>query len=267
MAIKFIDVIYKDIFDKLNLEIKSNQIISLVGKNGSGKTSFLNLIYGLDLDFSGKITIDRKNVHNKIKNQDLDTIRKKQFYLIQEFENQLFNINTLEDIKYVVPDYKNDELDELLKTFNLNKDILKKPFFELSLGEQKKLLLIIMVLKDCKIVLLDDPTRNLDQKSIDNLIKLLKKEKRNNKIIIISSQDSDFLLSITDTILMIEHKNILEIENKYNFFENKELLNKCNLVMPKVLLFKEVVLNKKNIKLMNRDNINDLIKDIYRSAK
>lgn len=267
MAIKFSDIKYKDIFYEINLEIKNNQIISIVGKNGSGKTSIFNLIYGLDLDFSGKITIDRKNIHNKIKNKDLDIIRKKQFYITQKFQNQLFNINILEDIKYAVPNYKKDELDDLLEYFDLNKDILKKTFVELSLGEQKKILLIIMFLKDSKIMLLDDPTSNLDQKTIDNLIKLLKKEKRKDKIIVISSQDSDFLLSITDIILMIENNKIIEIENKYSFFENRELLNKCNLAMPKVLLFKEVVLNKKNIKLMNRDNINDLIKDIYRSAK
>lgn len=267
MAIKFNEIKYKNIFNELNLDIKNNQILSLVGKNSSGKTSFFNLIYCLHLDFSGKITIDRKNIDNKTKNKEIDIIRKKQFYLTQEFYAQLFSINILEDIKYAVPNYKIAELEELLKYFNLNNDILKKTFNELSLGERKKILLIIMFLKDSKILLLDDPTSNLDQKTIDNLIKLLKKEKRKNKIIIISSQDSDFLLNITDTILMIENNNITKIDDKYSFFENRELLNKCSLAMPNILLFREVVLNKKNIKLMNRDNINDLIKDIYRSAK
>ena len=267
MAVKFVDVSYKNIFENINLEIKNDQIVSIVGKNGSGKTSFLNLIYGLELNFSGKIVVNRKHIDDKIRKKELQTVRKNIFYLTQEYQNQLFNINIFEDIKYGISNLNSNKIDELLKSFNLNREIFKKNYFELSSGEMKKILLVIMFIKDCKIILLDDPTSNLDQKSISTLIKLLKKEKRNGKIIIISSQDTEFLLSISDTVIMIKDKRITNIENKYNFFENKELLNNCNLLMPNVLNFRKTVLKRKNIKLIYRDNINDLIKDIYRYAR
>ena len=267
MAIKFVDLKYKDIFENINLELKNNQIVSIVGQNGSGKTSFLKLIYGLDLNFEGKITIDRKNIHNKIKSKDLSVIRNKMYYLKQDYQDQLFNITILDDIKYIKNNLSSKRLDELLKMFYLNKEILNKSYFELSDGELKKILLISMLVKDSKIILLDDPTSGLDQKSISSLIKILKKEKREGKIIIITSQDTEFLLSVSDKILFLNNKRIFILEDKYMFFDNQELLNICGLNKPNVLLFREKVLKNKKVKLVYRDNINDLIKDIYRSAK
>lgn len=267
MAIKLVGLKYKDIFENINLELKENQIVSIIGQNGSGKTCFLNLIFGLDLNFEGKIIIDRKNIDNNIKLKDLNIIRKKMFYLKQDYQNQLFNVNVLDDIKYIKSDISSNKLEELLNSFNLNKEILNKNYSELSDGEKKKILLISMLAKDSKIILLDDPTNGLDQKSINSLVKILKKEKRNGKIIMISSQNSEFLFSVTDKILFISSKRIFILENKYDFFDNQELLNLCSLHKPNVLVFRENVLRRKKIKLVYRDNINDLIKDVYRSAK
>ena len=120
-----------------------------------------------------------------------------------------------------------------------------------------------MIIADKKIILLDDITSGLDHKSISVLIKFLKKEKRNNKIIIVTSQDSQFLLSV----LILDNANLIKKENKYEFFSNQDLLNKCGLIMPEILKFREIVLKRKGIKLLYRDNVNDLIKDIYRNVK
>ena len=267
MAIKFVDVKYKGIFDNINLEIKENEITSIVGKNGSGKTNFLNLIFGLDLNFFGKIVVNRKNIELKISNKKIEQIRKSTAYLSQDYKKELFNINIFEDLKYGVSNFDENRLAELLKLFSLNKEILNKNYFDLSDGEIKKILLIGIFIKDSKIILLDDPTSGLDSKSIENLVKLLKKEKRNNKIILIASQNSEFLFSVSDKILIINDSKIIEQDNKYKFFENKFNLNKCGLNIPNILNFRETTLKKKGIKLAYRDNINDLIKDIYRSAK
>lgn len=267
MAIKFVNVNYKNIFKKLNLEIKENEIISIVGKNGSGKTCFLNLIFGLDLTFEGEIFVNKRSLSSKIRGKELNMIRKNIFYLIQDYHKKLFNINVFEDIKYGISNLSIDKLYELLKLFDLDKEILNKNYIELSDGEIKRILIIKMFIRNSKIILLDDPTSGLDQKSVSTLIKLLKKEKRTEKSIIICSQDSEFLFSISDRIVILDNEKLIECNNKYDFFANKKLLNKCELTMPKVLQFRENTLKRKNIKLIYRDNINDLIKDIYRYAK
>lgn len=267
MEIKLINVKYKNIFENLNLEINSDQITSVVGKNGSGKTSFLNLIFGLDVDFIGDIVINGKTINSNIKNKEINIIRKDIFYMSQNFQKQLFNINILEDIRYGICNFDEQRLNELLKSFNLKEEILNKSYFELSSSELKKILIIKMIISDKKIILLDDPTNGLDQKSVSNLIKILKKEKRNGKIIIISSQESNFLLSVSDNILILDDRNLLKKENKYEALSNQSLLNKSGLIMPDILKFREIVLKRKNIKLLYRDNVNDLLKDVYRNVK
>lgn len=267
MAIKFLGVKYKDIFENLNLEINKNEITSVVGKNGTGKTTFLNLIYGLDQNFEGNINIRRKIINSNTSKKEIETIRLNIAYLIQDYQKQLFNVNILEDIKYGLDSIDVNRLGELLKFFGLNQEILKKNYLELSDGERKIILLIKVFMKNSKIILLDNPTSGLDQKSVETLIKLLKKEKRKEKLIIIASQDSEFLMKVSDRFLIIDNKKIVISNNKNDFFGNKINLKNCGLDSPNVLEFRQTVLNKKGIKLVYRDNINDLLKDIYRSVK
>ena len=268
MAIKFLDVSYKNLFEKINFEIEKGQIVSLIGKSGSGKTILFDLIFGLDLNFDGKINLGKKLLDKSRKQNQLKEIRKDIFYLRQDYCNQLFNINVLEDINYYVENIKTEELEELLKVFGLDDTILKKHSSELSNGEIKKVILIIMLLSNKKILLIDDVTESLDLKGKKTLIKQLKKEKREGKIIILSSSDTNFLLELVDKVMYIDANNKIVVENdKYNFFGNKSALNECNMEVPKILQFKDVVFKRKKIKLLYRDNINDLIKDIYRNAK
>lgn len=267
MAIKFLDVKYKDVFNNLTLQINKNQITSVLGKNRSGKTTFLNLIYGLDQNFEGKITIGKKTFNSNTKKRDIEKLRLEISYLIQDYQKQLFNVNILEDIKYGLDNINFNILEELMRNLGLDEKILKKSYFEISDGEKKKILLIKMLIRDSKIILLDDPTNGLDQKGINALVKLLKKEKRREKIILITSQDSEFLIRISDKILVIENNRLIEYDNKYEFFNNQSILNNCKISVPNILEFRQKVLNKKNVKLVYRDNINDLLKDIYRNVK
>ena len=116
-------------------------------------------------------------------------------------------------------------------------------------------------------MLLNNPTEYLDNKSVQNLIKILKRKKRENKIIIIVSYDSEFILKVSDRILAIEQGKIINDSDKYLFFKNDRLLSLVNLEKPKVIEFEQLVEKLKGIRLGYRDNINDLIKDIYRNAK
>ncbi len=267
MAVKFVDVSYKNLFEKVNFQIDNGQIVSVVGESGSGKTAVFDLIFGQDLNFGGKIITGVKTINNNIRKKQIKEIRKEIFYLKQDYSDQLFNITVLEDIKYHISNFRENELQELLKIFGLDNSILTKHYSELSDGELKKALIIIMFLSNKKLLLLDDVTLGLDLKGKRALIKQLKKAKREEKIIIVSSNDADFLLSVVDKIIYIKNNKLNVEKDKYIFFENKGILNKCNMKMPKILQFKEIVLKNKKIKLLYRDSINDLIKDIYRNAK
>ena len=265
MEIEIKNVSYKTIFNNINVKIEPGKINCLVGKNGSGKTALLNLLYCVDLNFSGEIYLNKIEVSCKTKGEIVKKVRKDISYLRQDYISDLFNVNILEDIKCSIENYDSIKLIELLKQFSLNENVLKKMYCDLSHGEIKKILIIKTLLKDSKTILLDEPTNGLDSKSISNLVKLLKKEKHNNKTIIVTSSKSDFLLKIADDFIVLNKREVRTSNDKYKLFSNDSLLNEINVEMPEIIKFKLQSLKQKEAKLFYRDNTNDLIKDIYRS--
>ena len=254
MEISVKNLCYKNIYNNFNLEILGNKVTLLTGKNSVGKTTFCDLLYGLYDNYEGEILLDNKNICY----EDIS-------YLKQE-NSMLFNINLLEDITYNLGNYDQNELYEMLKCFELDENILVKNYLEISKSEYKKICIISTFLKNSKIIVLDEPTIGLDQKSIQSLTRLIKRKKRKDNIIIIISNNSDFLLPIVDNIVILDNNTPTVINNKYDFFKDNELLDKVNMIIPNIIKFNSILLNEKNIKLHNQDNISDLLKEIYRNA-
>lgn len=266
MEIKLIDVT-KDNLKNINLVFEQSQINTLIGPNNSGINEILDLIYVEKKLDNGSIKIGRKKVDSNIKNKKILEIQKNIFYIKEDCKNILFNINILEDIKYYVKKINEEKIYELLKNFDLDYSICKKTYLELSDSEIKKIVLIIGMLINPKILILNNPTENLDSKAIQALIKKLKKLKREDKIIIISSYNTDFLLQVTDKVFVLKNNKIIDQGSKFEIFTNEKLLNEINLSVPNVIKFANKVKELKNIKIGYRDNINDLLKDIFRHAK
>lgn len=251
----------------MSAKINKNKINSLIIDNENTKIEFLNLLCCKEKINNGVIKYSELEIDSKSNFQIKKEITKKIYYLKDDYENMLFNINIREDIKYYINNYNYKKLEELLKSFNLNIDILEKNYIELSSSEIRKVLLIIGLIGDYEIIILNNPTLKLDNKAIQSLIKNLKKLKREDKNIIISSFDINFLLEISDEILIIKNKKIIQQGNKYEILSNEKLLNKVGFKVPNVLEFANKIKELKNIKIGYRDNINDLIKDIFRYAK
>lgn len=252
MEIKIKNLAYKKIIKNINTTIKSKEIVAIIGKNRSGKSTFLRLVCGKFQPSTGEIS--------KINKSDIS-------YLLDESDNTLFNINVLGDITYGMDTYDKNKIYEMIKLFNLNKDILSKNYSELSDGEIKKIELISCLIKNNKVIILDNPEAKLDNKSVDGLIKVLKKLKREGRIILLTSNNSNFLLRVSDRVLVIDNGKILIDSDKYTVLGNKRVMNKINMIVPNIMEFQDKIYSIKNIKLINRDNINDLIKDVYRNAK
>jgi len=266
MEIKLNGIAYKNI-KNLNLLIKEKYITSIIGTNRSGKTNILNLIYGINKLEDGEIKIDNNIIDIYTKKSELTEIRKDISYLIEDYNSLLFSVNILEDIKYSIDNIDNKKLEELLNLFNLKNDILYKNYAELSNGEKKKILLIKIILEDKKIILLDNPNTGLDYKSKETLIKLLKREKRNGKTIIITSLDENFLLRVSDTVAIIYNGKVLIYDDKYKILEKEKVLEKVNMKVPNILRIQKRIKDTKNIEFRYKNNINDLLKDVCKNEK
>ena len=266
MEIELSNVCTKNLIN-ISVKFNKNKINSLITDKDNTKVEFLNLLCCEESINSGVIKYEEVEIDYKSIFQKKLEIRKKIYYLKDNYESMLFNININEDIKYYINNYDQKKLEELLKLFHLNTDILEKNYLELSSSEIRKVLLIIGLIGDYKIIIFNDPTLKLDNKAVQSLIKSLKKLKREDKLVIISSNDTNFLLEVSDEIMVIKNKKVLDQGNKYEILSNDKLLNKLNLKVPNILEFVNAIKKLKNIKIGYRDNINDLIKDIFRYAK
>lgn len=244
---------------KLNFLLKNGKINVLIGQNGSGKSLILKTIAGINEPLIGNIYI------NNVKKQS-KTLKYRSCYVSQNYNKIISNITVKKEINSICGLYKSTDLDEYLNLLNLDKSILEKNIFILSSSERKKIVLIANLLSNKKILLFDNIDAQIDYKSQNGLIKILKKLKREDKIIVLTTNNMDFALEIADNIIFIS-KSEINIGDKYKIFKNKKLLNENNLEQPKIIEMINYIKEKKDIKLMNVDNMSDFIKDLYRNVK
>lgn len=169
----------KEIFD---FSISFNEgIYFIIGENGIGKTSFIRNMCGLNKKQKGELYYNNKKVKNP--NSLISLV-------MQDVNYQIFTESLLSEISIVTDD--NSLKKETLKKFGLWE---KKDFHPQSLsgGEKQRLMLALAYASPKEIVILDEPTSGLCHKNMINLIKILKKMKEQNKIIIIITHDYEFI--------------------------------------------------------------------------
>lgn len=257
--------------NSINLKILSNTIFGITGKSGSFKSTFIKLINGLLVPISGKIIIG-DNIINKKKIFNKDLLNEIIGYVPQDclemFTHRKVRDELINIFKYKNKKFNQNNLNEYFDMFNMDKSLLDKEIDNLSNGEKKLVFLISILILDTDILILDEPTTYLDSKNIKILERLLKNLKNNyNKTIIVVSKDVEFINRISDNVVVMYNGSIAFSGNKYDVFKNISLLNEYEIPVPKTIEFSNLVLENKKIKIGYRDEINDLLKDIYRYVR
>ena len=168
---------YKTILNNVSLKLTKGDFIYIIGKTGSGKSSLLKTLYS-DIPLKmGKIIIDGDEI-NKIKKSQLPYLRRKIGIVFQDF--QLFqDRNAYENIKFVMDSTGwidktkiNDRINYLLEKVGLANKLKNYPY-ELSGGEQHRLVIARALVNEPKLIIADEPTGNLDPEIAENILKLL----------------------------------------------------------------------------------------------
>jgi len=198
--------------EKLNFKIKPNETIALVGSSGSGKTTILELLQRFYEVGKGKILVNGKD----IKKYKLSELRKL-FALVPQ-DSFLFSTTVKENLLFAKTSATKKELEEVAKLASADGFINKLPKkfnsylgekgVRISSGEKQRLALARGFLKDAEIILLDEPTSNLDSENEKYLQKILKDKKQNKTIIIIAHRLST--IRHADRIIVLDEGKIVE---------------------------------------------------------
>lgn len=180
--------------------------------HGSGKSTLLHLIGGVDRPTSGKVFIDGKDIY-KFNDDELAIFRRRQVGLIYQFYNLIPILNVEENITLPLNldnrDVNQNKLDELIKVLGLENRRNHLPN-ELSGGQQQRTSIGRAMITNPAIILADEPTGNLDSKSSDEIVELLKKSNRDYKQTIIMITHNVEIAKIADRIIKIEDGKIVK---------------------------------------------------------
>ncbi|MCI8617812.1 MAG: ABC-F type ribosomal protection protein [Clostridia bacterium] len=188
-----------NIFENVSFNIDTDWKLGLIGRNGKGKTTFLNLLQE-KYKYEGTIT----------KNVEVDYF---------PFEVKDKDRMAIEIINEIAPNIEDWEIIKELNLLNADIEILYRNFNILSGGEQAKILLISLFLKGENFLLIDEPTNHLDIETKNNIIKYLE----NKKGFILVSHDRNLLDKVVDHIISINNTNIEIAQGNFSSWkENKD---------------------------------------------
>ena len=184
----------ENVFDNISFKIDTNWKLGLIGRNGKGKTTLLNLFCS-NYDYQGEIT---------------------QNYLFDYFpffiEDE--NLKTINIIDNILDDYQLWEVERELSLLEVDLIVLDQMFSTLSSGEKTKVLLAVLFLKSHDIILIDEPTNHLDYHGRKILSNYLRKKKG----FILVSHDRNFLDSCIDHVLVINRNSVEVIKGNFSFW-------------------------------------------------
>ena len=233
----------------ISLNVKKGECVLFTGKSGSGKSSIINSINGLAVQYDGAsmggtIRIDNKDIRN-FKLYEISILVSSVF---QNPKTHFFNINTTLELLFYLENIglsKNqmdERLNEMLELFPIN-HLLNRDIFKLSGGEKQILCIAASYISGTEIIVLDEPSSNLDEDSIVILKEMLIKLKDKGKTLIISEHRIFYLMYIVDRVFLIQAGKIQSEYTKADFMKiPSKVLNelglrsntKTDLIVPKI---------------------------------
>lgn len=197
--------------DDVSFEIEEGEFVAIIGPSGSGKTTLLHTIAGLEKPTSGKVYFYDKSIYEMNK-RDLTILRRQKIGIIYQFYNLIPTLNVEENITLPVELDKQKVDKKKLKgiTTFLGIDNRRKHLpNEISGGQQQKVAIGRALMINPTIILADEPTGNLDTKSSNEIIQLLKKTNKEYKQTIIMITHNLEIAKQADRIIQIEDGKII----------------------------------------------------------
>ena len=206
------------VLKKINYNFKKGKIYSLVGPSGSGKSTLLNILSLIDKPSEGDVVIKNKNVNFSDLSQN-DKIRSKTIGIIYQEKNLLSDFTALENVylaRLSIDDNKHKAVEDakkIIKKMGLINRINHYPS-ELSGGENQRIAIARALINQPEIILADEPTGSLDQKTANEVFKILYKTKNPARLIIYATHNR-FFANMADCKLEMIDGNIKTVNARF----------------------------------------------------
>lgn len=217
----------------INFSIYKGESVGIIGPNGAGKTTLLLHLVGI-LRGKGDISI----LGMEINNGNLKKIRSKVGLVFQNPDDQLFTSSVFEDIAFgplnlgISRERIRDRVKESLRKVSMDGFEERFPH-HLSFGEKKRISIATVLSMDVEILVLDEPTSNLDPRSRGELIQLLKNFKLTK---IIATHNLELVLKTCERVILLDSGKIIISGNTEEILSNKSLMEMHGLEVPPQLI-------------------------------
>jgi energy-coupling factor transporter ATP-binding protein EcfA2 len=235
----------KLLLDNISFQLQEGEILAIIGSNGAGKSTLLRLANKLLKPQKGFIKIGDMMVDSQLTSQ----IAHQLVLTFQFSRSQFFTPSVEKELETVIRlhhDSKEEQdtyLSHLLENFGLVHQ-RKSPPYQLSGGEQRKLILALAFASSAIFFLFDEPTANLDQTSRKFLLSKLISLKDNNKGVLVVSHDLEFVFAVADRILVLDRGQIAYIGSTYDLLKNVESHQNLFSNLPAIYSFLMKTVNK-----------------------
>ena len=233
LQIKDLNFSYPDGYEALkniNLEINKGDTLGVLGPNGAGKTTFILHLNGILGNLDDSIYINNLSINE----ENLKKIREKVGIVFQDPDDQLFMPTVLEDVMFGPKNfgYTNEEAEskaiEALEKVKM-KEFLNKPPHHLSFGQKRKVAIASVIAINPELIVLDEPSSNLDPASRRELIEILKNL---DVTIILVTHDLPMALEICDESIILNNGEIKTRDKTYSILTNEEIMKENRLELP-----------------------------------
>jgi len=231
--------------DDVSLSFAAGDRIALLGTNGSGKTTMLHHLNGILKPTSGKVYFEDKPL--KYDSKALLNLRRRVGFVFQDPNDQLFAPTVKQDVAFgplnlgQPADQVKKAVEEALRTVGMAEYSEKPPHF-LSLGQKKRVALAGVLAMQPEVLIMDEPTSNLDPRATSEILHLLLRLNREFKItLLLATHDVDMVPLFANKLYILDKGKLVSEGSPAEMFSDAEMIRNVNLRSPRIAHLFEVL--------------------------
>lgn len=230
------------LFD-INLAIIDGSYTAFIGHTGSGKSTIMQLLNGLNVPTKGTVFVDDIAITSVSKNKDIKSVRQKVGLVFQFPESQLFEDTVLKDVAFGPQNFGVSKSDaenlahQKLALVGITEDLFHKNPFELSGGQMRRVAIAGILAMEPNILVLDEPTAGLDPKGRRELMTLFKTLHQEGMTIVLVTHLMDDVANYADAVNVLEAGKLVMSGKPADIFQQVDFLESKQLGVPKITKF------------------------------